>query len=212
MIMSEAVKNRQNQRAQLRQIQQEAAERKRELAAQQREEMQNLKNFHAEQRNQEAAESAAAISYVNDEAEQVSDTNYTYSRNAKLSRRPEIAQQNYETRDTDEFYKIQDRGSQMSEESDGYMIEAYSPEYEKDQVRVTVKNNKAVVSGNRKFQDNIEEAGKKISTNNYQTFREEFQFGSPVAADSMTQERSGDYIRVFVPKLSGMRFSDSEES
>ena len=98
----------------------------------------------------------------------------------------------------------------MSEGSDGYTIEAYSPEYEKDQIHVTVQNNKAVVSGHRKFQDQASEDNKKISTNNYQSFREEFEFGSPVASNSMTQERSGDYIRVFVPKLSGMDFNENE--
>lgn len=210
--MSEVAKNRQNQRAQLRQIQQEQAERKRDLAAQQREDMQNLKNFYADQSKQMNDEHAAAVSHISDEAQQISDSNYTYSRNAKLANKPEIAKQNYETRDTDEFYKIQDRGSQMNEDSDGYTIEAYSPEYEKDQVRVTVQNNKAVVSGNRKFQDSVQDEGKKISTNNYQTFREEFQFGTPVAADSMTQERSGDYIRVFVPKLGSMRFEEGDQS
>ncbi len=207
--MSEVVRNRQNQRSQLRQIQQEQAERKRELAAQQREEMQNLKSFYADQSKQMENENAAAIVSINDEADQVSDANYTYSKSGKIAK-PEVIQQNYETQETDEFYKIQDRGSQMSEGSDGYTIEAYSPEYEKDQVRVTVQNNKAVVSGNRKFQDSIQDEAKKTSTNNYQTFREEFQFGSPVASDSMTQERTGDYIRVFVPKLAGMNFSEDE--
>ena len=210
--MSEAVKNRQNQRAQLRQIQQDQADRKRDLAAQQREDLRNLKDFYADQNKQMAAENQAAVSHISDEAEEISNNNYTYSRNAKVTNKPEVAQQNYETRDTDEFYKIQDRGSQMNEGSDGYTIEAYSPEYEKDQVRVTVHNNKAVVSGNRKFQDTTQDEGKKISTNNYQTFREEFQFATPVAADSMTQERSGDYIRVFVPKLGNMRFDEGDKS
>lgn len=210
--MSEVAKNRHNQRSQLRQIQQEQADRKRDLAAQQREDMQNLKNFYADQNKQMAEENAAAVSHISDEAQEISNANYTYSRSAKVNNKPEIAQQNYETRDTDEFYKIQDRGSQMNEGSDGYTIEAYSPEYEKDQVRVTVHNNKAVVSGNRKFQDSVQDEDKKISTNNYQTFREEFQFASPVAADNMTQERSGDYIRVFVPKLGNMRFDDSDQS
>lgn len=207
--MSEVARNRQNQRAQLRQIQQEQAERKRELAAQQREEMQNLKSFYADQTKQMESENAAAIVNINDDADQISDANYTYSKSGRISK-PEVIQQNYETRETDEFYKIQDRGSQMSEDSDGYTIEAYSPEYEKDQVRVIIKNDKAVVSGNRKFQDTIHDEAKKTSTNNYQTFREEFQFGSPVASDSMTQERSGDYIQVFVPKLAGMKFSEGE--
>lgn len=208
-MSSEAVKNRHNQRDQIRQVQQEQAQRKRELAAQQREDLRTMKEFYTNEQKNVDAESSAAVSHLNEEAEVNSNSSRTYNRSAKLQA-PEIKQQEYLTKKTDDFYKVQDRGSQMSEGSDGYTIEAYSPEYEKDQIHVTVQNNKAVVSGHRKFQDHAAEDNKKISTNNYQSFREEFEFGSPVASNSMTQERSGDYIRVFVPKLSGMDFSENE--
>ena len=208
-MSSEAVKNRHNQRDQIRQVQQEQAQRKRELAAQQREDLRTMKEFYTNEQKNVDAESSAAVSHLNDEAEVNSNSTRTYGRNAKMQE-PEVKQQEYVTKKTDDFYKVQDRGSQMSEGSDGYTIEAYSPEYEKDQIHVTVQNNKAVVSGHRKFQDQASEDNKKISTNNYQSFREEFEFGSPVASNSMTQERSGDYIRVFVPKLSGMDFNENE--
>ena len=209
-MSSETVKNRHNQREQLRQVQQEQAQRKRELAAQQREDVRTIKEFYSNEQKQVDADHAAAVSHVNEDVENVSSNNRTYGRNAKMQEQPEIKQQDYVTKDTDDFYKVQNRGSEMSEGSDGYTIEAYSPEYEKDQIHVAVQNNKAVVSGHRKFQNQASEDNKKISTNNYQSFREEFQFGAPVASEAMTQERSGDYIRVFVPKLAGMDFSEPE--
>jgi HSP20 family molecular chaperone IbpA len=208
-MSSESVKNRHNQREQVRQVQQEQAQRKRELAAQQREDLRTIKEFYTNEQKQIDAEGAAAVSHLSEEAAGISGENRTYGRNAKLQR-PEVMQQDYETKKSDLFYKVQDRGSQLSEGSDGYTIEAYSPEYEKDQIHVTVQNNKAVVSGHRKFQDQAMEDNKKISTNNYQSFREEFQFDSPVASDAMTQERSGDFISVYIPKLSSIDFSENE--
>lgn len=124
--------------------------------------------------------------------------------------KPEVAIQNYTTKQNDGFYKVNDRGSRLQEGSSGYTIEAYSPEHEKDQVRITVQNNKAIVSGHRKFQDSAEQDEKKVTTSNYQSFREEFKFNQPVASEGMTQERAGDYVRVFVPKLAGLDFSGDE--
>ena len=116
--------------------------------------------------------------------------------------------QNYVTRETDQFYKVQDRGSRVSESNDGYVIEAYAPEHEKDNIRMSVANNRATISGKRKFQDSVDEGFKKTSTNNFQTFHEEFKFERPVASEGMTRERQGDYVRFFIPKLESLKFDE----
>lgn len=102
----------------------------------------------------------------------------------------------------DNFYKVQDRGNNVSEDAFGYYIDAYAPEGEKDSVRVSISNDKAIISGSRKAQNELQQFDKKITTNNYQTFREEFKFAQPVISEGMTREREGDYIRFFIPKLS----------
>lgn len=112
--------------------------------------------------------------------------------------------QNYQTRDSDEFYKVQDRGSRMSEGPGYYIIEAYAPDHEKDNLRVSIQRNKAVISGQRKFQDEADQDGKVLRTSNYQSFREEFKFDRPVTGQGMTRERVGDYIRFSIPKLEAM--------
>ena len=109
--------------------------------------------------------------------------------------------QNYEGKSDDPFYRVMDRGSQMKETSSYYVLEAYVPEHEKNNVQVTIQNDKATISGQRSFQDKLAEDDKKISTNTFQTFKEEFEFNQPVIADGMARERSGDYIIVTVPKL-----------
>lgn len=116
--------------------------------------------------------------------------------------------QNYVTRDTDQFYHVQDRGSRLSENTDGYVIEAYAPDHEKANISMMVHNNKAVLSGKRKFQDSVDEGQKKISTNNFQTYHEEFRFDRPVVSEGMTRERAGDFVRFFIPKLEATRFDD----
>ena len=116
--------------------------------------------------------------------------------------------QNYVTRETDQFYKVQDRGSRVSESDGGYVIEAYAPEHEKDNLRMSVANNRATISGKRKFQDSVDEGFKKTSTNNFQTFHEEFKFERPVASEGMTRERQGDYVRFFIPKLESLKFDE----
>lgn len=117
--------------------------------------------------------------------------------------------QNYETKDTDDFYRVQDRGSRISEDANGYVIEAYAPEHEKDNLRVSVQRNKAVVSGQRKFADEAQDGNKTMRTNNFQSFREEFAFDRPVTHEGMTRERVGDYIRFFIPKIEAVENPDA---
>ncbi|MGZ3691170.1 MAG: Hsp20/alpha crystallin family protein [Pseudobdellovibrio sp.] len=109
--------------------------------------------------------------------------------------------QNYETKETDNFYRVQNRGSKMSEGAGYYTIDAYAPEHEKDNLRVSIQRNKAVISGQRKFQDEAGDDGKVMRTNNYQSFREEFKFNRPVSGEGMTRERIGDYVRFNIPML-----------
>lgn len=135
-----------------------------------------------------------------------SEQDATYNRRGQ--KKPAI--QNYETKETDDFYRVQNRGSRVTEDNSKYVIEAFAPEHEKDNLRVSVQRNKAIVSGKRKFGDTATEGNKKMSTNNFQTFREEFKFSRPVSEAGMTRERVGDYVRFTIPKLEAMDSSDDE--
>lgn len=111
------------------------------------------------------------------------------------------ANEKYSGKEDDPFYKLQDRGNRLRENPDFYIIEAYVPQHEKDNIKVTIKDGTASISGKRAFKDQVEEEGRKLSTSNYQTFREDFSFEKPVITEGMTRERSGDYITFWVPKL-----------
>jgi len=107
----------------------------------------------------------------------------------------------YAGKEDDPFYKLQDRGNRLRENSDFYIIEAYVPQHEKDSVRVVIKDDVASVTGKRAFKDEIEEEGRRLTTNSYQSFREQFNFDKPVITEGMTRERDGDYVTFWVPKL-----------
>ncbi len=256
----------QNKRGYLRQVQQQQAEKKRELMAQQKEDMKSLRQFYSEKSKEVDRESAAAVNHIKkdspdakqerleriqakhserearkEEAAQARagrtglrspaaradesgdfeesakkpnvENKSLYNRNARKADQKDATQtrlQNFETKESDDFYRVQDRGSRVSESGQGYVIEAYAPEHEKDNLRVSIHRNKAVISGQRKFGDEAVEGGKTMRTNNFQTFREEFKLNRPVVSEGITRERVGDYVRFTIPKLEAVDSNDDE--
>ena len=104
----------------------------------------------------------------------------------------------------DSFYRVKNNGSKLSETGKMYVLRTYLPEAEKDNINVRIKGDKATVSGKRTFADELEKDGKKVSTNSYQTFREEFHLSHPVAPTAIFQQRDGDYLDVIIPKIGFM--------
>lgn len=235
--MADSIQIRRQSQDNIQQVQQEKTERKKQLAEAQRDDMKHLKAKYIELSKEIDQDSAAAINHIKNDANENNEAlkaerqeikAATYSRKdvqqksnnnqgnqasvasarSISTEKPAPMVQNYVTKETDQFYKVQDRGSRVSEMNDGYVIEAYAPEHEKDNLRMSVANNRATISGKRKFQDSVDEGIKKTSTNNFQTFHEEFKFERPVASEGMTRERQGDYVRFFIPKLESLRFDE----
>lgn len=65
--------------------------------------------------------------------------------------------------------------------------------------------------GQRKFSDEAQDTYKKIQTNNFQSFREEFKFNEPISLAGITRERDGDFIKFTIPKLESFK-NDSEDN
>jgi hypothetical protein len=107
----------------------------------------------------------------------------------------------YEGKEDDPFFKIQNRGSRLSEGSQMYVLRTYLPEADKDSVKVRVQGDKAIVSGARSFNDKLQDDNKKVSTSSYQTFHEEFKFDHPVAEKAIYQQRDGDFVDFVIPKI-----------
>lgn len=216
----------------LREIKQEKAERKRELASQKQQDLLDLRQFYKEEERKLDEDSADAVNHIRSETRDVvrhymddrreekeeirlqqneerqarieelraysgETSSNVYDRRGKKKALLQKAEPN---KSSDAFYKVQNRGSSVVEKKHNYIIEAYAPQHEKDNIQVSVHRDKAVISGKRKFGDSVEDGNKKISTSNFQTFREEFKFNRPVSADGITRERSGDYVRFIIPK------------
>jgi HSP20 family molecular chaperone IbpA len=107
----------------------------------------------------------------------------------------------YQEIKADPFYRIEDRGTKLQETNDSYILTTYVPSHEKDNVKIKVHHDHAAVEGVRSFADKREEEDRKLSTHSYQTFREEFKFENPVVPEAIEKTRSGDYVRVEIPKM-----------
>jgi HSP20 family molecular chaperone IbpA len=107
----------------------------------------------------------------------------------------------YEERTDDPFYKVTNRESELFETPSMYVLKTFVPKHEKNNVKIRVNENGIVVSGHRRFQDAVSDEDRKVSSNAYQTFKEEFKFETPVAHRAYLQERDGDFITFKVPKL-----------
>ncbi len=224
-------KNQQN--TYLREVQQEKAALKRELAAQQQQDLISLRQYYKDENKKIDEQSADAVNHIRSETKEMvnqymdqrrqnqqqirveqeeqrqarlNENSSLESTNAKSTYdrqgKQKIAVQNLESdKNSDDFYKVQNRGSRVVEKKNNYIIEAYAPEHEKDNIQVSVHRDKAIVSGKRKFGDSVQDGDKTMSTSNFQTFREEFKFNRPVSNEGMTRERNGDYVRFTIPKL-----------
>lgn len=107
----------------------------------------------------------------------------------------------YTETEDDPFYKLENHGSRLIETPTNYILKTYVPPHEKDNIKVRIHNDKAVVSGARSYKDQLETDTKKLATNNFQTFKEEFVFTKPVANNIARQEKDGDYLIFTIPKL-----------
>ena len=218
--MAESIQNRRAQQTQLRASQQQQAKQKRELAAQQKEDLQSMKQYYADKNREIDGKSEASVNHIKSTPKESNrdpasdgptlEKKSIYNRRAKIEPSTQATVQNYETKETDRFYQVQDRGSRLSDNGNIYIIEAYAPEHEQNNLRVSIQNNKAVISGQRKHADEVDQGNKKIRTNNFQTFREEFKFDRPVSNEGMTRERIGDFVRFSIPKLEAIETPDDE--
>lgn len=112
--------------------------------------------------------------------------------------------EHYDERKDDPFYKVQETDARIRETPSSYILETRIPQHERNNIKVKVQDDKAVISGTRSFVDKIDEGDRALSTNSYQTYKEEFRFEKPVASKAIIQERDGDYLKVIIPKMGSL--------
>lgn len=107
----------------------------------------------------------------------------------------------YRDRQDDPFFHLKKTESILRETPWSYVFEVGIPEEQKDEIKVMVKEDRLIVSGNRRFNDGVEKDGRKIITNSYQTFREEIPLSHPAIEDKVTKEYDKGKLRIHIPKV-----------
>jgi HSP20 family molecular chaperone IbpA len=105
----------------------------------------------------------------------------------------------------DPFYQMIDRKSQFTETDGAYELRAYIPLHDKNAIKVIVQPDKISVQGNRSHRDHAETNERRLSSEKFESFREEFQFTAPIVEKGAIQSRDGDYVTVTIPKLTRKR-------
>lgn len=107
----------------------------------------------------------------------------------------------YASRDDDPFYKVKDLGTRFVETPTSYILRTRVPEHEVQNVKVRIQNDSATITGQRHFQDRVEDGEATRSTSSSESFRESFKLEHPVAIKAVRQERDGDHLTVTIPKI-----------
>jgi hypothetical protein len=106
------------------------------------------------------------------------------------------------SRKDDPFYRLKSFDASVSEKPGAYVLTARVAPHERDSVDVRVKNDKITLSAKRSYEDGFtSDDGSRVSTNSYQTYRQEFRLDVPVQSEKVIKKVDDDgNITVIVPK------------
>lgn len=106
----------------------------------------------------------------------------------------------YEDPKKDPFYRVQDLGAKLEDMGSHYEVKLQIPEHEIRNFKVNVKNDKITVAGARRHEEELKYDSEKLSTNNYQTIKQEFALQNPVDESQVQREYKDGFLHVFAPK------------
>lgn len=106
----------------------------------------------------------------------------------------------YNDKAEDPFYRVQTVQYSLNESPEFYELTAHIPEKDKENVKVVVKNDKVVLQGQRRFEDRIDQADHKMTTQSFQTYREEVPLKHPVNEHYATRTWENGMLKLKIPK------------
>jgi HSP20 family molecular chaperone IbpA len=116
----------------------------------------------------------------------------------------------YSSRQDDPFYRLKDPQARIEDTGDGYLIRAHIPEHEQEQVKVSIRGQSIVVSGQRRNQEKVERApGETLSTASFESFSQTLPIQAPVNAKELIRFFEGDELVAWVPKFGNPLASSS---
>jgi|GEM_PF-4753250 len=140
---------------------------------------------------------------------QNSDENQNVVINAKAKAAEEVIKEKqkvmstlgkYNDKSEDPFYRVQTVQYSLSESPEFYELTAHIPEKDKENVKVVVKNDKVVLQGQRRYEDKIDQADHKMTTQSFQTYREEVPLKHPVHEHYATRTWENGMLKLKIPK------------
>ncbi len=102
---------------------------------------------------------------------------------------------------SDPFYQVLKTETTLADEGRFFVVETKVPEKDRDNVDVRIHKDRVVVSGKREFNDRLEDGDRRLTTNNYQTFREEVKLPQPVDEKSFTKTYDNGVLRLKIAKV-----------
>lgn len=140
---------------------------------------------------------------------QNSDENQNVIINAKAKAAEEVIKEKHKVMSTlgkyndksdDPFYRVQTIQYSLNESPEFYELTAHIPEKDKENVKVVVKNDKVVLQGQRRYEDKIDQADHKMTTQSFQTYREEVPLKHPVNEHYAVRTWENGMLRLKIPK------------
>ncbi|MEK6555330.1 MAG: Hsp20 family protein, partial [Bdellovibrionota bacterium] len=107
----------------------------------------------------------------------------------------------YSDKGEDPFYNMKDFETKLNEEENFFVVKTKIPEHERKNVDVVVKEDKVVVTGQRKFSEKVKRDDRELATDAYQSFREIIPLRIPVVTKGVMKEYKDGHLTVTIPKL-----------
>jgi HSP20 family molecular chaperone IbpA len=104
-------------------------------------------------------------------------------------------------RENDPFYAMKSFDAKLTEDQLNYTLRARIAPHERDNVEVRVKDDKVVLSARRQYEDSTKDKNSRLTTNSYQTHRQEFHLPIPVDQKRALKRIDDEgFITVVMPK------------
>lgn len=188
---------------QQRQIQEKE---KQEALARHQKQMQDNENLYRAELHNQKSEFQKSFDYNERTNREIIEGQKDRLLSALQSQKKELLDSSgkYLDKKDDPFYRLKSAPSVLKESPWAYVLEVQIPESQKDDIDVVVKENQLVVSGTRRYEDQIEEGDHKVTTNNYQSYREAIDIDHPAVEKAVTKEYKDGLLTVRIPKM-GMK-------
>lgn len=217
---------------QIRQIQQEKADKKKALNEQAQQDIKDLRARYQNESQKLDQDTTAAINHIKQEMGEDLDQERLKSLEAREKAKAEVYNRRGETTSSQKIKQSsitatetkrsqnltsisqensQTPSSQLIDQGESYLLKPSTPDNQENNLRLNLQENKAILTGKRKFDSHEIVDGKKISSKNFQIFREEIPLSEAISVKDAQEIKNGQKTEIILPKLERYSFSEDKE-